>query len=162
VGTMTRMSAGGGHRYVLPRGYTMRVLISLQTGMAVRYAIVAILFFAILAFFVGGYYHAQSRIRKGLPPLPYHRWMVRRSYYYPPQPRYMYPPEPPRHSYNMDGYPPPPPAYNNAEAPPPVYQPPAGATKALADQSFGQTNRAGEGSASTGVAVPAPTSSAQH
>ena len=131
------------------------LLTTLQAGMATRYAIVAFLFGAILLFFVGGYYHAKRRLRKGQAPLPYHRWMVRRQYYYPTQPRYAYPPDPNGPSYGMEGYPPPPPAYNNAEAPPPVYQPPQGATKAMADQNFAQTNRAGEGSGSGGLSVPA-------
>jgi hypothetical protein len=85
----------------------------------------------------------------------------RRQAYYPPQPRYAWPHDPnaPSYgpSYGMEGYPPPPPAYNNAEAPPPVYQPPPGATKAMADQNFAQTNRAGESSGSGGVAGPAAT-----
>ena len=38
--------------------------------------------------------------------------------------------------YPMEGYPPPPPAYNAADAPPPVYQPPEGASKAMADQNI--------------------------
>ncbi|KAK5172304.1 uncharacterized protein LTR77_003942 [Saxophila tyrrhenica] len=126
-----------------------------QTGMAVRYAIVAILFAALLLFFVGGYYHAQRRVRRGLPPLTYHRWMVRRSYYYPPQQQPQYP-YPARNSYGMEGYPPPPPAYNNYEAPPPVYQPPQGASKAMADQNWRETGRPGEGSGSAGVAAPGP------
>ena len=135
-------------------------LINLQAGMATRYGIVAILFALVVLFFAGGYYHAQRRLRRGQPPLPYHRWMVRRrQQYYPPQPRYGWPTDPnaPAHgpSYGMEGYPPPPPAYTNAEVPPPVYQPPQGATKAMADQNFAQTNRAGESSNSAGVAEPA-------
>jgi len=132
------------------------MLMDLQAGMATRYAIVAILFALVVLFFAGGYYHAQRRLRKGQPPLAYHRWMVRRQQqYYPPQPRYGYDPNAPG-SYGMEGYPPPPPAYTNAEAPPPVYQPPQGATKAMADQNFSQTNRAGESSSSAGVSEPAP------
>lgn len=135
-------------------------LIDSQAGMATRYAIVAILLALIVLFFAGGYYHAQRRLRRGQPPLAYHRWMVRRQQqYYPPQPRYGWPHDPnaPAYgpSYGMEGYPPPPPAYTNAEAPPPVYQPPQGATKAMADQNFAQTNRAGESSNSAGVSEPA-------
>lgn len=128
-----------------------------QAGLAVRYAIAAVLFFLILAFFLGGYYHAKRRLRRGQQPLAYHRWMVRRQMnYYPPQPRYGWPQDPNvGPSYGMEGYPPPPPAYNNAELPPPVYQPPQGATKAMADQNFAHTSRAGESSASGGFAGPA-------
>ncbi|KAK3714643.1 hypothetical protein LTR37_007623 [Vermiconidia calcicola] len=125
-------------------------------GMATRYAIVAILFAFILFFFVGGYYHARSRVNNGQQLLPYHRWMVRRSYYQPAQPRYPFRQDQyNQQSYGMEGYPPPPPAYSNEEAPPPVYQPPQGATKAMADQSFGGTNRIGEGSGSGGISAPA-------
>lgn len=139
------------------------ILMYLQAGMAVRYVLVALLFASIFFFFVGGYYHAQRRLRKGQQPLAYHRWMVRRRpAYYPTRPRYSpHDPNAPGHapngpSYGMEGYPHPPPAYNNAEAPPPVYQPPQGATKAMADQNFTQTNRAGESSTSGAVSEPAP------
>ena len=33
----------------------------------------ALIFLLLLAWFVGGYYHAQRRMRKGLQPLAYHR-----------------------------------------------------------------------------------------
>lgn len=129
------------------------LLTTCKAGMATRYGICALLFILILAFFVGGYYHAQHRMRNGQPLLAYHRWMVRRPYQYPPsQPRYGYDQTPYSQSYPMDA--PPPPAYNSAEAPPPVYYPPQGATKAMADQNFGATTRAGEGSASAGVSAP--------
>ena len=135
--------------------------------MTTRYAIVALLFFVLLAFFVGGYYHAKSRIRKGLQPLAYHRWMVKgnatRTAFYPPPARQPYSRDAYYHrpgdhqDYAMEHYPPPPPAYNNAEVPPPTYQPtpgpPPGATKAMADQSFSETNRVGE-SAGAGPAMP--------
>ena len=150
----TPVSSTTQHLLYVPR------LTHAQAGLAVRYAIVALLFIFLFAFFIGGYYHAQRRLRNGQQPLAYHAWMVRRRQaYYPPQPRYAWPHDPnaPAYgpSYGMEGYPPPPPAYNNAEVPPPVYQPPQGATKAMADQSFGRTNRAGESSASGGVAGPA-------
>jgi len=40
----------------------------------------ALIFFLFLAWFVGGYYHAQRRMKKGLPPLAYHR--VRLMYFF--------------------------------------------------------------------------------
>lgn len=130
-----------------------------QTGMAVRYSITLVLLALILLYFVGGYLHARQRVRKGLAPLPYHRWMVRR---YTPQPHGYQAPGPrgsAPESYDMHVYPPPPPAYNHNEAPPPVYQPPEGASKALADQNFqhGQTHRAAGGEeATSSEAVQAP------
>lgn len=129
--------------------------------MAVRYAIIAILFALILLYFIGGYYHARRRLRKNLPPLQYHRWMVRRQ-----QPQYAhgqpyYHPQsfgmnqyPPQHGYqnSQGGYVPPPPAYGHYEAPPPVYQPPAGGSKVAADQNYGGDGQ-GEGSSGTAPAV---------
>jgi hypothetical protein len=53
-------------------------LTTTQTGSAVRYTIVSILFFLLIAYFFGGYLHARARLRKNLPPLSYHRWMVKR------------------------------------------------------------------------------------
>ena len=124
-----------------------------------RYAIVIILFAAILLYFVGGYIHAKRRVRKGLPPLRYHRWMAQRrmaprSYnqqYYQPQGH-------PGPGYQMENYAPPPPAYTSADAPPPVYQPPEGGSKVMADQSYTPLQpwpqREGETSSSAGLAAP--------
>jgi hypothetical protein len=146
-----------------------------QTGSAVRYTIVSILFFLLIAYFFGGYLHARARLRKNLPPLAYHRWMVKRhnphhhhhNPYNPHHPRYYNPNNPHGHPmYNQNPYygqqaqhpdmigmqggmnAPPPPAYNAGDAPPPVYQPPVGGSKVAADQSFGNAggDRAGESS----------------
>ncbi|KAH9827480.1 Chitin synthesis regulation, resistance to Congo red [Teratosphaeria destructans] len=104
-------------------------------GMAVRYTIVAIIFAAIFLYFIGGYWHARRRARKGLAPLPYHRWMYRWQQPYDSETRWQtY--QQPGQTYQMESYPMPPPAYNPAEAPPPVYQPPEGGSKVLADQSY--------------------------
>lgn len=133
--------------------------------MAIRYTIIIIIFVAIVIFLFGGYWHAQRRIRKGLPPLPYHAWMVRRAYRQ--QPRYnpyYYPPNEYQqpagygNAYAMhdDGQPPlPPPPY---AAPPPAYAPPAGASKAMADQSFpsAQTHRAENAGESSQALPPLP------
>lgn len=141
-----------------------------QTGSAVRYTIVSILFFLLIAYFAGGYLHARRRLRKNLPPLAYHRWMVKRysSHHDPTHPRYYYHPHgaPMYHQnpYYGNGqqqqhpdfigmqsstHAPPPPAYNAGDAPPPVYQPPVGSSKVAADQSFGNgggNDRVGESS----------------
>ena len=122
--------------------YHDRIANEQQAGMAVRYAVVAILFAFLLIFFVGGYYHARRRLRKGLQPLAYHRWMVRRhmrpqqQHAYMPQQRYPQSQGYQNQGYQMDHYAPPPPAYNHADAPPPVYQPPEGGSKVMADQSY--------------------------
>ena len=139
-----------------------------QTGSAVRYTIVAVLFTLLFAYFVGGYLHARRRARKNLPPLRYHAWMLRRStrghprYYYQNQPMYTNQQNPyynnqqnpyygqqPQHpdSYGMQNstFAPPPPAYQAGDAPPPVYQPPQGGSKVAADQHY-QEVRGGESS----------------
>jgi len=56
--------------------------IAIQTGEISRYAIVGGIIVLILAWMVGGYYHAQRRLRQGKPPLLYHRWLVPKSQRY--------------------------------------------------------------------------------
>lgn len=129
-----------------------------QTGYAVRFSIVALIFLLIFVYFAGGYWHARRRIRKGLAPLPYHRWMVRRQLYAArpmnnPQPYYENRGDSFHQAYSMQGYAAPPPAYNPEHAPPPTYQPPQGGSKVAADQSFQATFRQGE--SSEGPALPA-------
>lgn len=119
--------------------------------MAVRYTIIILIFASIVIFFLGGYWHAQRRIRQGLPPLPYHAWMVRKAYRR-QQPQYNYNPyyQQPGPYQQQQGYamhenepPLPPPPYT---APPPAYAPPVGASKAMADQTFHAVERPGESS----------------
>ncbi|GAB7347407.1 hypothetical protein MBLNU459_g4333t1 [Dothideomycetes sp. NU459] len=132
------------------------------TGMGVRYAIVALVFAGLVVLLFLSYLHAQRRLRRGLAPLGYHRWLVSRRQYnpYPPQNNYQHYNNPTQQGYPMNGYynpqaaPPfqqPPPAYNQWDAPP-VYQPPAGASKAMANQHVQGVNETGEGSA--GVTAP--------
>jgi hypothetical protein len=138
-----------------------------QDGYGVRYAIIALIFIAIAILLFGAYFHAQRRIRKGLPPLAYHRWLIsRRRYRATPfaQNNYAYyqqqdPAYPPQQGYPMQNmgnhgaaeFQPPPPAYGNWEAPP-VYQPPQGASKVAANQnaqSMARNDVAGEGSSAS-------------
>jgi len=124
-------------------------------GMALRYAIVALLFGSVLLFFLIGYIHARRRMRKGLPLLPYHRWMVRNRAYYADE-RYVTYQQPGR-AYVMENYAPPPPAYNPSDAPPPVYQPPEGGSKVIADQNVVRVQSvAGETSQGNAFATPPP------
>ena len=44
-----------------------------RNAVIIKYSIIAAIFFAFFAWFVGGYFHARRRIKKGLPPLAYHR-----------------------------------------------------------------------------------------
>jgi hypothetical protein len=114
--------------------------------------------------------HARRRARKGLPPLAYHRWMLKRSsgprYYYqhgapmynnmhnPNNNNYHSQQANPYYAQHPDAYgmqnstfAPPPPAYQAGDAPPPVYQPPQGSTKVAADQNY-QEVRSGVGESS--------------
>ncbi|KAK6398116.1 hypothetical protein LTR65_003196 [Meristemomyces frigidus] len=113
----------------------------------------SLLFASVLLFFVGGYYHARRRLSKGLPPLPYHRWMVQRRTC---EPNGYAQYQQPGQTYMMSDYAPAPPAYSSAEMPPPVYQPPEGGSKIMADQSYRQVASVGETSEGTGHAAPAP------
>ena len=40
---------------------------------AIKWGVVGAIFVFAVLFFVGGYFHAQRRLKKGLRPLPYHR-----------------------------------------------------------------------------------------
>lgn len=138
-----------------------------QSGYGVRYAVVALVFIGLALILFGAYFHARHRIRKGLQPLAYHRWLVTRRRYTPapyPQNRYAYyqqdPAYPPQQGVPMQNmgpyggpaeFQPPPPAYGNWE-PPPVYQPPQGASKVAANQNIqpmARNDAAGEGSSAS-------------
>ncbi|KAL9005204.1 MAG: hypothetical protein Q9188_002003 [Gyalolechia gomerana] len=109
-----------------------------DTAEAIKWAIVAAIFLAIILFFAGGYFHAQRRMKKGQAPLRYHRWLLPRSQrlrYAPPQQFTFYHHQ--QNPYEMQPYPPPPPAYHhNAMPPPPQYEPPQGASKTNPDQQY--------------------------
>ncbi|EME79123.1 uncharacterized protein MYCFIDRAFT_34795, partial [Pseudocercospora fijiensis CIRAD86] len=136
-------------------------------GIALRYTVICIIFASILLFFLGGYVHAKRRLRKGLPLLGYHRWMMRRSVREGQQYQYQQPvySDPYQDGYSMHGYAPPPPAYHRFDDAPPAYvPPPAGASKAMADQHYynnpqaPRTRNEGEGreEATISAAVPVP------
>ena len=44
-----------------------------RTAFIVKWSILGGIFLIFTLWFVGGYFHAKRRIRKGLPPLAYHR-----------------------------------------------------------------------------------------
>jgi hypothetical protein len=50
-----------------------RMLTAKQTAVAIKWAILTGLLLFSMAFFIGGYLHAKSRLKKGLPPMRYHR-----------------------------------------------------------------------------------------
>ncbi|KAK6541207.1 hypothetical protein TWF694_008574 [Orbilia ellipsospora] len=122
-----------------------------ETAIIVKWSIGAALFVFILVYFVGGYLHAKRRLAKGLPPLAYHRWMIKREIT--PPDAYAYPIH---FNGNNGGYgnyggyaepfQPPPPVYNPLMQPPPSYYPdnmphgargiPMNATKTNPDQNL--------------------------
>jgi hypothetical protein len=148
----------------------------------VHYAIVALIFIAIAVVLFGAYFHAQRRVRKGLPPLAYHRWLISRRRYraspfqQPQQNNYAYyqqqdPAYPPQQGVpmqNMGAMPhgaaefqPPPPAYGNWEAPP-VYQPPQGASKVAANQNTLPVVRNEVGGEGSSASLPLNNNNANH
>ncbi|KAK5131313.1 hypothetical protein LTR08_001152 [Meristemomyces frigidus] len=139
------------------------------TGMAIRYTLASLIFAAALLFLVGGYLHARRRAAQGLPPLPYHRWMLgrqrrhnnnnndsspysQRYYAHYQQPPHQQHQQQQQQGYMMNDYLPPPPAYHTSELPPPVYQPPEGGSKVLADQQgYVRVDLGGEGPVAPGA-----------
>ncbi|KAF1812324.1 hypothetical protein P152DRAFT_397807 [Eremomyces bilateralis CBS 781.70] len=108
-------------------------------GYVAKWVIVGTIFFFLLTWIVGGYLHARHRVRKGLPPLRYHRWLLSRSQRarFDPGPGAYYHAQPYGWSYRMDGrHVEPPPVYSNDL--PPTYQPPAGASKINPNQNIPQ------------------------
>jgi hypothetical protein len=118
----------------------------------------------------------HRRARKNLPPLAYHRWMLKRSsgpryYYQHGAPMYntnnihnpnhnhqqanpYYAQHPDAYGMQNSNFAPPPPAYQAGDAPPPVYQPPQGSTKVAADQHYQEVRSGVEAGESSEVRAP--------
>ncbi|MCJ1425776.1 hypothetical protein MMC29_003676 [Sticta canariensis] len=106
---------------------------------AIKWAVIGAVFLIALLWFVGGYYHAQRRMKRGLRPLAYHRWLLPRSQRarFPPHNVFSIHQQQAGYNdgYQMQSYPPP--AYDSSHAPPPAYQPPQGASKINPSQEWG-------------------------
>ncbi|KAK4043694.1 hypothetical protein C8A01DRAFT_12786 [Parachaetomium inaequale] len=107
---------------------------STRTGTIVKWSLFLGIIVAIGLYLLLGYMHAQRRMKKGLPPLGYHRFLVSRAAlaqvdprYRPPQPSNIYRYTPEQHYYDMNTMPPP--VYDPNAPRPPMYEPPAGSTK---------------------------------
>ncbi|KAI4673229.1 uncharacterized protein J4E88_008841 [Alternaria novae-zelandiae] len=113
-------------------------------GIIVKWIILAAFFLIFFGWFVGGRIHAKQRLRKGLPLLSYHRFLIsyseRRRHGQVPQNHFTfyqtqnpYAPNAPNPQYTQrqDGtWAEPPPLYQNTDAPPQYFAPPPpGATK---------------------------------
>ncbi|KAM3069333.1 hypothetical protein ACMFMG_010836 [Clarireedia jacksonii] len=112
-----------------------------KTGRIIRWSVFLGLFTLFMLWVIVGYWHAKRRIRKGLVPLAYHRWLLsrqQRAMYDPTyqDPSVCYTTYPPSGQYGM--YPMAPPMYDPNAQMPPTYQPPAGATKLDPSQSRAQ------------------------
>ncbi|KAG9232948.1 hypothetical protein BJ875DRAFT_62048 [Amylocarpus encephaloides] len=129
-----------------------------REGQIARWSIFFGIFFLFMAYMVGGYLHAKQRIRKGLVPLAYHRWLLSRRQRAQVDPNYQnpsayYTPYPQGAQYGMN--PMPPPMYDPNSQMPPTYQPPAGATKVDPTQWRSEpTRRPAEGEPAPGYDAP--------
>ncbi|KAL6715811.1 hypothetical protein ACLMJK_006772 [Lecanora helva] len=104
-----------------------------DTAIAIKWAFIGLIVLLFLIWFIGGYIHAQRRVRAGKRPLAYHRFLLpsrQRMQYMQRQPHgYYTQPHGYGEAYPMHPYGPPPPAYHADHIPPPVYQPPQGGSK---------------------------------
>ncbi|PSN63445.1 hypothetical protein BS50DRAFT_577185 [Corynespora cassiicola Philippines] len=110
-----------------------------EKGVIIKWCILASIFLFFTLWFVGGYLHAKQRMKKGLPLLGYHRWLVsyneRRRYGQTPQNHFTFYAAQQPYGQRQDGaYPEPPPMYNGSD-PPPGYFAPPGATKTNPNQA---------------------------
>ncbi|KAF1840454.1 uncharacterized protein K460DRAFT_208773 [Cucurbitaria berberidis CBS 394.84] len=122
-----------------------------RKGLIIKWIFLAVIFLLFM-YFIGGYIHAKNRMRKGLPLLAYHRFLVsgsdRRRYgqggvpqnhftfYQTQQQQQPYHPNAPYQQRQDGAWAEPPPLYQNNDAPP-QYFPPPGATKAHPNQAGG-------------------------
>ncbi|KAF3762199.1 hypothetical protein M406DRAFT_341467 [Cryphonectria parasitica EP155] len=113
-----------------------------RTGLIIKWSVFLGLIVILAVYSTVGYMHAKRRIRKGLPPLAYHRWLISRAELARVDPRYAYPqssyttyrPDYQGQYYNMQpNMPPPPPMYDPAGRPP-IYDGPVGGTKTAPSQ----------------------------
>ncbi|KAH9879302.1 hypothetical protein J1614_002741 [Plenodomus biglobosus] len=118
-------------------------------GIIIKWIVLITFFLIFFGWFVGGYIHAKHRLRKGLPLLAYHGFLVSRSQRRrygqagPPQNHFTFyqtqNPYQPNAAYvqRQDGaWAEPPPLYQNSDAPPQYYPPPR-ATKMDPNQRGG-------------------------
>ncbi|KAJ9132982.1 hypothetical protein NKR23_g11064 [Pleurostoma richardsiae] len=112
-----------------------------RTGVIVKWSVFLGLFTIIGLYLLIGYTHAKRRMRKGLPPLAYHRWLVSKAELARVDPRYAYPQPAGYSNYRPDYYgmqpqpfAAPPPVYDPNAPRPPIYDGPEGATKVAPSQ----------------------------
>ncbi|USP77229.1 uncharacterized protein yc1106_04503 [Curvularia clavata] len=109
-----------------------------EKGIIIKWVIFALFFFIFFGWFVGGRIHAKRRLRKGLPLLSYHRFLIsyaeRRRFGQVPQNHFTFyqtqnpytAPNGQQYAQRQDGaWTEPPPVYHNSDAPPQYFAPPA-------------------------------------
>ncbi|KAI1004519.1 hypothetical protein K3495_g3690 [Podosphaera aphanis] len=103
-----------------------------KTGQIIRWSVFFGIITILTLYTLIGYYHAKRRMKKGLPLLAYHRWLVSDELreihdptYVNPRSYYIYSTGPT--GYGMQAMPPP--LYDPNAPLPPSYRPPNGATK---------------------------------
>jgi len=128
------------------------------TAYAVKWSVLLALFVIFFLWITLGYYHARRRIKAGLRPLAYHKWLVPRSQREPQPPqniRAYYAPG----SFGME-HAEPPPVYSNTDMPP-SYQPPEGGSKVALElveqRRVAQLQQEGGSTSGAGQPVPART-----
>jgi len=137
-------------------------------GQAVRWGIFGGIILLFILYMVIGYWHATRRLRKGLSPLAYHRWLLNRQQRAQFDPSYRNPSVEyntyRQEQYGMQSFPPP--VYDPNSLPPPTYQPPSGGTKVDPSQWTGQPiNRpsaAGESAPEYAPLMGPPAATAPH
>lgn len=108
---------------------------STRTGTIVKWSLFLGIIVITALYLLVGCVHAQKRIKKGLPPLGYHRFLVSRAVLARVDPRcrpaqpgaVYYPTAAERNYYDMQAMPPP--VYDPNAPRPPMYEPPVGSTK---------------------------------
>jgi hypothetical protein len=94
---------------------------------AIKWAVVGGIFLLTLGFLLFSYIHATRRLKKGIAPLRYHRWLLSRRQ------RSLHEPQFAQQDFVYQMAPPP---YNPNYPMPPTYQPPQGGSKINPTQSF--------------------------
>ncbi|EGS18076.1 uncharacterized protein CTHT_0060910 [Thermochaetoides thermophila DSM 1495] len=112
---------------------------STREGVIIKWSLFLGLIVFISLYLLVGYLHAQQRLKKGLAPLSYHRFLVPRSsrnpnnrYSYPPQTAVLRPLTAEAHYLDLHSIPPP--VYDPNAPRPPAYEPSAGSTKVEPNQ----------------------------
>ncbi|TEA22525.1 hypothetical protein C8034_v009863 [Colletotrichum sidae] len=128
-----------------------------RTGVIVKWSVFLGLTTFFAAFLIIGYIHGKRRLKRGLVPLGYHRWLFSRAQLARVDSRYAWPAasynsyRPDYYNqhgggggggyYGMQGMPPP--TYDPNSARPPMYAPPEGGSKVAPAQDYGVTPPAG-------------------